>query len=92
VNREPYHLTAGTSGFVPANTPHGFGVTGSDPLHVLAIFAPAGMADFSREVGTPVDSRELPECHGPTEADLGRTATASPKHDTQRLGPLPSAE
>lgn len=89
VDQRPSHLTTGTTGFVPANRPHGFRVVGETPLHVLAIFAPAGMADFFRDVGTPVESREIPDYHGPTEADLGRMAAASPKHDVTRLGPLP---
>lgn len=91
VDRQPHHLTPGVTGFVPADRPHGFRVTGDDPLHVLAIFTPAGMADFFREVGTPVATRAIPEYHGPTEADLERTTAASPKHDMERLGPLPPA-
>lgn len=92
VDRQPHHLTPGATGFVPANRPHGFRAVGSEPLHVLAVFAPAGMADFFREVGTPVDSRTLPEYDGPTEADLERMAEASPRHGIQRLGPLPPVE
>lgn len=91
VNREPYHLTDGMSGFVPENTPHGFRFSGGSPLRVLAVFAPAGMAEFFRDVGTPVDSREIPEYHGPTQADLERMMAASEKYDMQRLGPLPPA-
>lgn len=91
VSGESYRLTPGMTGFVPANSPHGFHVVGPTPLHVLAIFAPAGMADFFRDVGTPVDSRELPEYHGPTQDDLGRMTTTSPKYRMWRLGPLPPA-
>ena len=91
VDEEPYHLTTGMTGFVPANRPHGFRVVGDDPLHVLAIFAPAGMADFFREVGTDVETREIPDYHGPTENELERMMAASPKYDMQRLGPLPSS-
>jgi hypothetical protein len=47
------------------------------------------MADFFREVGTRVETRELPDYHGPTEEDIERMMTASPKHDMRRLGPLP---
>lgn len=89
VDGQPYHLTPGMTGFVPANRPHGFRVTGDAPLHVLAIFAPAGMADFFREVGTHVETREIPEYHGPTEENLERMMAASPKHGMKRLGPLP---
>jgi quercetin dioxygenase-like cupin family protein len=91
VDRQPHRLTEGMTGFVPADHPHGFRVGGDDPLRVLAIFAPAGMADFFREVGTPTETRTVPEYHGPTEADLERMASASPKYDMQRLGPLPPA-
>lgn len=91
VDGDPYRLTPGTTGFVPGDSPHGFRVGGAEPLRVLAIFAPAGMADFFREVATPVESREIPEYHGPTQADLGRMATASPKYGVRRLGPLPPA-
>ena len=89
VDQQPYHLTPGMTGFVPANRPHGFRVVGETPLLVLAIFAPAGMADFFRDVGTPVQTREIPDYHGPTEEELERMAVASPKHDMKRLGPLP---
>lgn len=92
VDEEPYRLTAGATGFVPSNRPHGFRVSEAGPLSVLAVFAPAGMADFFREAGTTVDSRELPEYSGPSEADLDRMAAASPKHDIRRLGPLPSPD
>lgn len=92
VDRQPHHLTPGMTGFVPANRPHGFRAVGPEPLHVLAIFAPAGMAAFFREAGTPVDSRRVPEYDGPTEADLERMAEASPRHGIQRLGALPPVE
>ena len=91
VDEQPYHLTPGTTGFVPAGRPHGFRVVGDGPLHVLAIFAPAGMADFFREVGTRVETRDIPDYHGPTEDDLERMEAASPKYDVGRLGPLPPA-
>jgi len=87
VDREPHRLTEGMTGFVPSNRPHGFRVDSDDPLRVLAIFAPAGMADFFREVGTRTETRTIPEYHGPTEADLERMAVASAKFDMQRLGP-----
>jgi len=90
VDREPHRLTEGMTGFVPSNRPHGFRVDSDDPLRVLAIFAPAGMADFFREVGTRTETRTIPEYHGPTEADLERMAVASAKFDMQRLGPLAS--
>lgn len=92
VDEHAVHLTPGTSGFVPANTPHGFRVVGSEPLQVLAVFAPAGMADFFREVGTPVDSRTVPEYHGSSESDIERMHAASPKYDIKRLGQLPAPE
>ena len=91
VDQEPHYLTSGMTGFVPENRPHGFRVGGDDPLHVLAIFAPAGMSDFFREVGTPVETREIPEYHGPTEDDLDRMKAASLKYDMKRLGALPPA-
>lgn len=89
VDEHPYHLTPGMTGFVPANRPHGFRVIGDKPLHVLAIFAPAGMAEFFREVGTPVETREIPEYHGPAAEELERMKAASQKHGMKRLGPLP---
>ncbi|WP_435075593.1 cupin domain-containing protein [Halorubrum sp. HHNYT27] len=89
VDRKPYHLTTGMTGFVPANRPHGFRVVGDTPLHVLAIFVPAGMAGFFRDVGTPIETLEIPDYHGPTEEELERMMAASPRHDMKRLGPLP---
>ena len=91
VDQQSYHLIPGMTGFVPANRPHGFRVVGDTPLHVLAIFAPAGMADFFREVGTSVETREIPKYHGPTKDDIERMMAASPKYDMKRLGPLPPA-
>lgn len=91
VDEQPHHLTRGMTGFVPGNRPHGFRVVGDDSLHVLAVFVPAGMADFFREVGTSVETREIPEYHGPTTTDLERMASASPKYDMERIGPLPPA-
>ncbi|MFC7027268.1 cupin domain-containing protein [Halomicroarcula sp. GCM10025324] len=91
VDGQSHQLTPGETGFVPANQPHGFRVTGDDPLHVLAIFVPAGMGDFFREVGTSVETREIPKYRGPTEEDLERMMAASPKYEMKRLGPLPPA-
>lgn len=89
VDRQPYHLRTGMIGFVPANRPHGFRVVGGESLRVLAIFAPAGMAAFFRDAGTPVDSRAIPAYDGPSDDDIERMATVSPKHGIRRLGPLP---
>lgn len=88
---EAYVLQPGTTGIVPSATPHGFRVTGEDPLRVLAIFTPAGMEEFFREVGTPVDSRTIPEYHGPPQEDLDRMAVVSPRYDIRRIGPLPDS-
>jgi len=89
VDRQPHRLTEGMTGFVPADHPHGFRVGGDDPLHVLAIFAPAGMAGFFREVGTPVETHAIPEYDGPSEADLERMESASPKYHHGTARPLP---
>lgn len=92
VGESAHHLTPDTVGFVPADVPHGFRVVGAEPLRLLAVFVPAGMADLFREVGTPVGSWDLPGCHGPTQGDLDRMMAATPKYDMQRLGPLLSGE
>lgn len=44
---------AGTTALVPRNTWHGIKNTGSEIVHMLFGFSPAGFEDFFRQIGTP---------------------------------------
>jgi quercetin dioxygenase-like cupin family protein len=51
---------AGTTINIPANAPHQFHNSSSDPARMLCICSPAGQEDFFLEVGTPVATRTMP--------------------------------
>ncbi len=89
VNDQRDVLTSGMMGIVPSNAPHGYRVTGADPVRMLSLFTPAGIEEFFREAGTPVETRTLPEYHGPSEKDIERMAALSPEYAIRRIGPLP---
>lgn len=81
VDKEFHRLTPGMTGFVPRNVSHGFRVEGDNSLRTLAMFTPAGMEAFFREVGEPVETREIPEQIGDTEIAWKRVIAASPEYD-----------
>ena len=53
-------LQAGTTINIPANAPHQFRNSSSDPARMLCICSPAGQEEFFLEVGTPVATRTMP--------------------------------
>jgi quercetin dioxygenase-like cupin family protein len=53
-------VQAGTTINIPANAPHQFHNSSSDPARMLCICSPAGQEEFFLEVGTPVATRTMP--------------------------------
>jgi len=72
--------------FLPRDVPHGFRVVSDDPLRMLATVTPAGLEAFFVEVGTTVETRDLPP---PADPDVEAVASAAAAYDLEILGPLP---
>ena len=53
-------VRAGETINIPANAPHQFHNTSSQPTRLLCICSPAGQENFFKEVGTPVATRTTP--------------------------------
>ncbi len=47
-------VTAGQSAFVPRGTAHSYGKPGEIKARIIAVYTPAGMEGWFREVCTPV--------------------------------------
>lgn len=90
VDGETQYLTAGMTGHVSGNVPHGMRVEGDDVLRVLVVMTPAGPEDFFRAVGEPADGRDLPEPREVTDADLEALFAIGEEHGFEFLGPLPT--
>ena len=58
-------VRAGETVNIPANAPHQFRNSSSQPARMFCICAPAGQEDFFLEIGVPVASRNAP----PTKLD-----------------------
>jgi quercetin dioxygenase-like cupin family protein len=72
--------------FLPRDVPHGFRVVSDEPLRMLAGVTPAGLEAFFVDVGTEVETRELPP---PADPDVERVAAVAAEYDLEILGPLP---
>lgn len=81
--------TAGQTLMAPREQPHGFRVTSDTPAKRLIFITPAGYEAFFHEVGSPAESRTLPE---PSEPDQERLATIADDYDIEILGPLPESD
>ena len=90
VDGETQYLSAGMTGHVSANVPHGMRVEGDDVLRVLIVMTPAGAEDFFRAVGEPSTGRELPGPRDVTDADLEALFAIGEEHGFEFLGPLPT--
>lgn len=90
VDGEAQSLTAGMTGHVSPNEPHGMRVEGEDVLRVVIVFTPAGIEDFFRAVGELAASRELPEQQDVSEADLEALFAVGEEHGLEFLGPFPA--
>jgi quercetin dioxygenase-like cupin family protein len=79
---------AGQTINVPANAPHQFHNSSSQPVRMLCICSPAGMEEFFMEVGAPVASRTTPppKLDEAAQAQLkARIAALAPKYRTELL-------
>jgi len=75
---------------IPANAPHSFTNTSSQPARLLCICSPAGQEEFFTQVGVPVSSRTSP----PPKPDkatqaafIAKAQALAPKYRTELLGP-----
>ncbi len=81
---------AGETVHIPANAPHQFRNTSSQPARMLCICSPSGQEDFFREVGVPVATRTTP----PPRLDpaalakfIAKAEALAPKYRTELLKP-----
>ena len=75
---------AGESVFVPRGTAHSYTTDGPDPARMIAVYTPAGMEGWFREVCPPVDD---PLATPPPVTDelLARMLEAGPRHNVEWL-------
>jgi uncharacterized cupin superfamily protein len=86
----PATVGAGESIHIPANAPHQFHNSGSQPVRLLCICAPAGQENFFAEVGTSVATRTTPAPKLDTVAQAAFIAKAialAPQYRTEMLPP-----
>ena len=88
-----YRLSTGSFIFLPRGLPHGFRVTGSDPVRFLAVVLPGALMNLYDEVGRPADQHHLPQ---PDQqllaADVQRWLEASPRYGLRIVGPPIAAD
>ncbi len=77
-------IAAGESVFVPRGTRHLYRNDGPDPARMIAVYTPAGMEGWFREVCTPVVDPAAPP---PITDDLiRRMLEAGPRHNVEWTG------
>lgn len=81
-------VRAGETIHIPANAPHQFHNSSSQPVRMLCICSPAGQEEFFKELGIPVATRTTP----PSKADPAQEAAfikkaieLAPKYRTELL-------
>jgi quercetin dioxygenase-like cupin family protein len=81
-------VKAGETIHIPANAPHQFHNSSSEPVRMLCICSPAGQEEFFLEVGVPVATRATP----PPKLDeageaafRAKAAALAPKYRTELL-------
>ena len=81
---EPRSVSVGDSVFVPRGTRHFYRNEGTTPARMIAVYAPAGMEGWFREVCTPVDD---PSATPPpvTEELIQRMLEAGPRYNVEWL-------
>jgi quercetin dioxygenase-like cupin family protein len=73
---------------IPANAPHQFHNSGSQPVRLLCICSPSGQEEFFRQVGVPVATRTTPPpaLDEKAQADFkAKAAALAPKYRTEFL-------
>jgi quercetin dioxygenase-like cupin family protein len=81
-------LRAGETINVPANAPHQFHNSSSQPARMLCICSPAGQEEFFFEVGVPVATRTTPppKLDAAAQAEFkAKSAALAPKYRTELL-------
>ena len=81
-------VRAGETVHIPANAPHQFHNSSSQPVRMLCICSPSGQEDFFLEVGVPVATRTTPppKLDEAAEAEFRAKAVAlAPKYRTELL-------
>jgi len=81
-------IRAGETVHIPANAPHRFQNTSSQPARLLCICSPAGQEEFFAEVGVPVATRTTapPKLDPAAQAEFRAKAEAlAPKYRTELL-------
>lgn len=81
-------VRCGSTIHIPANAPHQFHNSSSQPARILCICAPAGQENFFREVGVPVPTRTspAPPLNSEQQAQFIRKAMElAPKYRTEFL-------
>lgn len=75
-------VVAGQSVFVPRGVPHGYRNDGAEQARMIAVYTPAGMEGWFREVCTPVDDPSGPP--PPVTGDLiERMLEAGPRYNVE---------
>ena len=77
-------VSAGESVFVPRGTPHAYRNDGPTAAKMLAVYTPAGMEGWFREVCTPVDDPYVPP-PPVSEEMLQRMREAGPRFNVEWL-------
>ena len=81
-------VRAGETIHIPANAPHTFHNSSSQPVRMLCICAPAGAEEFFTEIGVPVATRTTPppKLDEAGQAALrAKIAAIAPKYRTEML-------
>lgn len=81
-------VRAGETVHIPANAPHQFHNSSSEPVRMLCICSPAGQEDFFLELGVPVATRTTPPPKLDEAAEAAfraKAAALAPKYRTELL-------
>jgi quercetin dioxygenase-like cupin family protein len=87
---EPLTATEGDTVNVPANAPHRFTNSSSDPARLLCMCLPAGQEEFFALIGDPVPSRTSPPpdlSDGERKERMDRARELAPRFRTELLIP-----
>jgi quercetin dioxygenase-like cupin family protein len=83
-------IRAGETVNIPANAPHHFHNSSSEPTRMLCICSPAGQEDFFRAIGTPVATRTTapPKLDAAAMAQfVAKAKTLAPQYHSELLPP-----
>lgn len=87
IDGEYHEATPGAVVYGPKGVPHAFHID-EDGTRTLDIRA-AGGERFFRDVGTPVETPELPDSPAPSDAELEQLDSVSETYSLEILGPPP---